>query len=255
MLEKVQIILSSFNLSNILSVLHSFPFDKNERRKIDGNPSVEEIFMIITLNCTISNQHIVYVLGSGLNSLKMLEAIDEFNDETRVSQLGLFNELLQNALGNKNPTSLGLEIEIKIDWPNDIQQTVENLREIFEVTFRFLSKYIHLKKIQQGCLLVHCCSHECLAGALERIASERRGILKENHIIYLKIGNSTILSEESLKVDTISNVYYKALHFLYLLKDELDHEEVADKEELTMSREMIRKMAMELNEFQHPTSK
>ena len=185
-------------------LLQHFPFDSDDRRDILAATSLNEIFDIIQRVCTVTNYHILNVIGKYFRNAQILLAVIEYELKTDISRITLLSEVLQSALTLENRSKASAdtdqEIEMKVNWPQENQRTVEDFREVTEKGFQFLSDYIHLSSVQRGCLLLRCYTFKCLVGAFRRMAEERENPLKKSGVIYLKIGGTVMISSEQNQV-------------------------------------------------------
>ena len=179
----------------------SYPFEK----EFQEAENFSHIFVAVRKHCSPVNIEVLVRIISHFKLTSALTAIQEYEIEKESYRKKLLSatfaqELMKEAeLIGRNPTS-DCTIALKLKWARDEPSTVKEFEIEIKNLFLDYSQYIHLYKVDEGCVFVTMCAPKPLMGALVKMTKTRIPYLLDIGVILLQIGDEVILDKREKEV-------------------------------------------------------
>ena len=186
----------------------SYPFEE----EINRAENLSDIFLIVCKLCSPINIDILILLVDYFKLSDALKAIQTYEVEEqnyckRVLSTTFAKQLKKETetLGH-TPTSEST-IPLTLKWSRAIPSTVNEFEIVIKNLFINYSQYIHIYKVDKGCIFVTMCAPKPLMGALVKMAKTRQPYLLDIGVILLQIGNEVILDKKEVYNKVLITTY------------------------------------------------
>ena len=175
------------------------------KTKFQRAKNFSKIFITVRKLCSPLN---IEVLSLIANHFKLSDAIiaiqtyefEQQNYRKKLLSTAFAQDLKREAeLMNFHCTQECM-IFLKLKWSRAEDSTVKEFEIVVKNVFLEYSQYIHLRKVEEGCIFVTMGAPTRLISALVKVAKTRLPYLLDIGVIMLQIGNEIILDNRDQKV-------------------------------------------------------
>ena len=175
------------------------------KTRIQRARNFKSVFFIIRKLCSPINIDVLVLIADHFKLPAALKAIreydiDEQNYRKKLLSSTFAQELQMEAeLIGRNPTPEST-ITLKLNWSSNDSLTVKEFEKIVRTLFSDYFLYIHICKVDEGCIFVTMCTPKPLMAALVKMAKTRLPYLLDIGVILLQIGDEVILDKRKKEV-------------------------------------------------------
>ena len=175
------------------------------KTRIQRARNFKSVFRIVRELCSPVNIDVLDLIANHFKLPDALRVIQEYNIDEQNYRKKLMSstfaqELQKEAeLLGRNPTP-ECTITLKLNWSSNDTLTVKEFEKIVRTLFSDYFLYIHICKVDKGCIFVTMCAPKPLMGALVKMAKTRLSYLLDIGVILLQIGDEIILDRREKKV-------------------------------------------------------
>ena len=192
----------------------SFQFKINFQRA----KNFSNVFVVVRKLCSPLNIEVLMLIANHFKLSDAIRAIQAYefeqqNYRRKLLSTAFAQELKREVeLMNRHPTQECI-IFVKLKWSRAEHSTVKEFEIVVKNVFLDYSQYIHLCKVDEGCIFVTMCAPTPLLSALVKVAKTRLSYLLDIGVIMLQIGDEIILDKRDKKVynkillSTYSHIY------------------------------------------------
>ena len=218
---------------NIQKIVESAHIDINELKQLlilsyqfktnfQRAKNFSNVFVVVRRLCSPLNIEVLMLIADHFRLSDAIRAIRVYefhkqNYRKKLLSTAFAQELKREVeLMNRHPTQ-ECTIFLKLKWSRAKRSTVKEFEIVVKNVFLDYSQYIHLRKVDEGCIFVTMCAPIALIGALVKVAKTRLSYLLDIGVIMLQIGNEIILDKRDKKVyskvllSTYSHIYMYVL--------------------------------------------
>ena len=182
-------------LSDMKEFLYfTYPHMKQE---IDASKNMLDAFICVRNQCTLANYSVITAVAQEFQIEEAFEIIKTYTEHIAKGHQNVLDkrfakELREEAERMDKHPHFKMTINLKVYWARDAT-CLNDFQELVLHLFGHLTRHIHLTCVMEGCIHFVCRAHPMYAMALVEEARRKLPSMKERGVMWLTVGNETIL--------------------------------------------------------------
>ena len=155
-----------------------------------------DVFLAMRKECSLANFALLEIVVAHFDVPEARQHIDNYKKEFLIYEIALlsteFASEMREEAQFRGSLSRCETIHLKMVWGKD-ETTLQEFEELIHYVFAPLARYVHLQAVLEGCIHCICYANRVLMGSLASRAKENLGGLRERGVIWLVVGEETLL--------------------------------------------------------------
>lgn len=163
---------------------------------LEESNNMLDVFLAMRKECSLANFALLEIVVAHFVVPEAQEHIDNYKKEFVIYEIALlsteFASEMREEAQFRGSLSRCETIHLKMVWGKD-ETTLQEFEELIHYVFAPLARYVHLQAVLEGCIHCICYASRVVMGTLANQAKEKVGGLKERGVIWLVVGEETLL--------------------------------------------------------------